>query len=69
MGYSEGGHVIEEYSDFTAEIDQQERAAKDMARPLVAFWRTLTDAGMHEVTANEVTKLYAAAMFYSAGGE
>lgn len=59
---------MDDFKDFIAEMDQQEEAAKDMARPLIAFYRTLKESGMHEVTVNEVTKIYAAAVFGSAGG-
>jgi hypothetical protein len=55
--------MMNDLPDFAAEMDQAEKAAEDMARPILSFYRALKDAGMHEVTTNEVVKLYAAFVF------
>lgn len=50
---------MEEGPDLVAQMDQAEKAAEEVARPLIAFWGKLKDAGMHEAIVNELTKQYA----------
>lgn len=54
--------VMDELPDFVAQMDQAEQLAKDVARPIIAFHNALRDGGIHEVTVNEIVKIYAASV-------